>query len=71
MKLRVLHDDKGQILAAVPIDATVPVQVSMRAQAGQSVGDFDVPVQHTNQPLGHFLPNLSVDVASKQLRASN
>ncbi len=67
MKLRVLHDDTGRILAAVPVDTHAPVQVGMRAQAGQSVADIDVPAQHANQSLEQLLPKLSVDIASKQL----
>ena len=67
MKLRVLHDDTGRILAAVPVDTQAPVQVGMRAQAGQSVADIDVPAQHANQSLEQLLPKLSVDIASKQL----
>ncbi len=67
MKLRVLHDDTGRILAAVPVDTQAPVQVGMRAQAGQSVADIDVPAQHANQSLEQLLPRLSVDIASKQL----
>ncbi len=67
MKLRVLHDDTGRILAAVPVDTQAPVQVGMRAQAGQSVADVDVPARHANQSLEQLLPKLSVDIASKQL----
>ena len=68
MKLRVLHDDTtGRILAAVPVDTRAPVQVGMRAQAGQRVVDIDVPAQLANQSLEQLLPKLSVDIASKQL----
>lgn len=67
MKLRVLHDDTGRILAAVPVDTNAPVRVGMRVQAGHSVADIDVPAQHANQSLEQLLPKLSVDVASKQL----
>ncbi len=71
MKLRVLHDDSGRVLAVVPIDDNAPVQVGIKAQAGQNVGDFDVPAQHAHQALAELLPKLSVDTASKQLRVGN
>jgi hypothetical protein len=71
MKLRVLHDNTGRVLAAVPVDTNAPVQVGMKAKAGQSVGDFDVPASHANLPVEQLLPKLSVDVAAKQLRASS
>jgi hypothetical protein len=68
MKLRILHNDTGHVLTAAPIDPNAPAQVGMKAQAGQSVGDFDVPAQHAHQSLEQLLPKLSVDIASKQLR---
>ncbi len=67
MKLRVLHDDTGRILAAVSVDTQAPVQVGMIAEAGQNVAEMDVPARHANQPLDQLLPKLSVDIASKQL----
>jgi hypothetical protein len=70
MKLHVLHDAKGQILAAVKIPAdpekSIPRPVARR---GQKSVVLDVPKEHHQSDLGTICSNHRVDVKRQILVA--
>ena len=71
MKLHVLHDAKGRILAAVRLNSqakgSVPRPVVGR---GQKTLEVEVPAEHRDHDLRTICQNLRVDVKLRKLVAT-
>ena len=64
MKIHVLYDHSGEILAAVDINEEVPELRRLRPipQEGQSAADLEVPAEHSNVKFVDVVPRLRVNV---------
>jgi hypothetical protein len=67
MKLHVLFDKDGAILAAVQVDAAAAVRArpTVDAQAGQRVAEVHVPAEYRHLDLAAVCQRLKVDVSGK------
>ena len=64
MKIHVLYDHLGKILAAVDIGDETPERGRLRPipQERQSAADFDVPAEHSHMKFVEVVPRLRVNV---------
>jgi hypothetical protein len=68
MKLHLAYDTQGRILAAVPRPGPgAGPSLSLPAQAGAEVADFDPPAEFAGKHPREFLHRLRVDIKSKRL----
>ena len=64
MKIHVLYDHSGEILAAVDIQDEAPERGRLRPipQERQRAADFDVPAEHSRLKFVDVVPRLRVNV---------
>jgi hypothetical protein len=68
MKLRIVHDAQGNVIAAAQLDDTKPGKTGFRAKSGQSVADLDVPAELASLQAPDIVKQVRVDVSSAQPR---
>ena len=70
MKLQVLHDAKGAILAAVDLDSRHDGPMPrLSARRGQKILEVDVPAEHGKSDLATVCTTLRVDAKRRTLVA--
>jgi hypothetical protein len=67
MKIHVLYDHSGEILAAVDLSEQAPELGRLRPipQEGQSAADFEVPAGHPHVKFVDVVPRLRVNVKAQ------
>jgi hypothetical protein len=67
MKLHVVYDKNGDIVAAARVDATAPVRIRPNAdeKAGHRAADVNVPAEYQQHDLAGICQKLRVDVKGK------
>jgi hypothetical protein len=67
MKLHVVYNKDGDIVAAARLDTTAPVRIRPNAdeQAGHRAADVYVPAEYHHYDLAGICQKLKVDVKSK------
>jgi hypothetical protein len=70
MRLQVLHDARGTILAAVDLDAQHDGPMPrLAARRGQKMIEVEVPIEHRKSDLATVCAALRIDVKRKALVA--
>jgi hypothetical protein len=67
MKLHVVYNKDGDIVAAARLDTTAPVRIRPNAdeKAGHRAADVNVPAEYQQHDLAGICQKLRVDVKSK------
>ena len=67
MKLHVVYNKDGDIVAAARVDSTAPVRIRPNAdeKAGHRAAEVSVPAEFQKHNLAEMLQKLRVDVKSK------
>ena len=66
MKMQLLRDSKGQIIAAFERTLTAPVLTEPEVSKGQELQEVDVPDEYIRMPAPDFIERLQVDIKAKR-----